>query len=434
MSIKKGLIINTSINLAGYFYLLLASFFSISILLHNLGRDLFGIYLLLGAVPSLASVFDFGLAPAIIRKLSIPDLSTKEKNEAWQTSFFIFMLQAIVLFIAVIAIFLIFPHNIAILNALPGSDYFSSIIIIALIIFVNQINSHLICLPQANQRFGIVNIKTFLVGTANTIFAAVASIYTHNLGDLFMIQLLFHVFTMLLLVLYSLQSFDFAVFLPHYHKKMGKELISFGLKNFVGTLASQVEAQFSKYALGAMVSAGAITAFSIPQSIVQKGAGVVSQVAQAIFPFSVSLLKKERIRKLRNTVLGVQLLTFLGGVLAVVLSYTIGQQFLMWWLKDVVVVSAAWPVLKIMSFYFLLTSLTPVPSVIMQGIDHPQIPSFFAVLTTVIEIILIIILIPQYQLMGVAYATLIASGITVPTFLITTWVYFSRKLHQIETE
>ncbi len=432
MSLKKSLIKNTGYNLLGYLYLLLASFFSVSILLHNLGRDVFGLYILLVSFISIAAVFDLGLSSAVVRKLSLPQTTREEKVKTWKTAFAIYLSIALSLFVGVIVLLLVLSAKMSIFTFLDTNTLNWSIAFLAIIIFINHINNHFLSLPQAEQRFDIFNSKTLLVGSANTLISAFVSGYYPNVAILFGVQLIFHLLTFIYMILYALKLYPGNAFTPAYDSQTGKELFSFGLRNFIGTLAGQVESQFSNFMLGAMVSARAITSFNIPQSIVTKGAGVVSQFAQAFFPLSASLLEKDRIKKLKSLVLGVESITLLGGVLAVILSFTVGHSFLSWWLKDAVVVETAFPILKVLSFYFLLVSLTPVPTALLQGLDKPQIPSFFAVLTVVFEIFFAWILIPIFGPLGAAYAFLLSVIISIPPFLITTSYHLTRKIAEYE--
>lgn len=432
MSLKKSLIKNTGYNLLGYVYLLVASFFSVSVLLHNLGRDVFGVYILLVSFISITSVFDFGLSSAVVRKLSLPQTSSEERIKTWKTAFAIYLVVALLLFVGVITLLLILSAKMPIFSYLNASTLNWSIAILAIIIFINHLNNHFLSLPQAEQRFDIFNSKTLLVGSANTLISAIVSGYYPNVAVLFAVQLIFHIMTFIYMISYSLKLFPGAHFGPAYDRQTGKDLFSFGLRNFVGTLAGQLESQFSNFMLGAMVSARAITSFNIPQSIVTKGAGVVSQFAQAFFPLSTSFLEKDRIKKLKSLVLGVESLTLIGGIFAVILSFTVGQSFLMWWLKDSVVVETAFPILKVLSFYFLLASLTPVPTALLQGLDKPQIPSFFAVLTVVLEIVFALVLIPVFGPLGAAYAFLLSVIISIPPFLISTSYFLNRKIAEYE--
>jgi len=430
MSIKRSLIKNTGFNLAGYFYLLIASFFSVSVLLNNLGRDVFGVYVFLASFISLSAVFDFGLSNAVVRKLSIPSTTNEDRVKTWKTSFAIFIIIALILFVCVIAILQFLTKSMPIFGHIDNNTINFSVMALAVIVFINHLNIHLLNLPQAEQRFDIFNSKTLLVGSANTIISAIVSGYYPNISILFAVQLIFHFLTFVFMVAYSLRFFPGSAFAPAYDKKTGTELFSFGLRNFVGTLAGQVESQFSNFILGALVSARAITSFNIPQSIVAKGAGVVSQFAQAFFPLSASLLEKDRIKKLKKLILGIELVVLLGGFLAVLLTYLVGYQFLTWWLKDLVVVEAAYPILKILSFYFVLVSLTPVPTALLQGLNKPQIPSFFGALTVFFEILFSFALISMGAV-GVAYAFLGSVCITVPLILIITWVQLEQEISKV---
>lgn len=428
MSIKRSLIKNTFFNLGGYFYLLLASFFSISIILGNLGREKFGVYIFLASFISISSVFEFGISSAVVRRLSLPTISKDEKISVWKTSFSLFLFISSCLSLMVMGILVFVTRTLPMFRGIDQTSLNWSIFILTAIVFINHINTHFLSLPQAEQRFDIFNSKTFLVGTANTVLSAIVSGFYPNFAVIFLTQLIFHLVTLIFLFNYASRIFPGNNIFPKYKKSEGRGLISFGLKNFAGTLANQIDLQFSTYTLGAFSSPSAITAFNIPQNIVLKGAGIVSQISQVVFPLSSSLLEKNRIGKLKKLVLSIQGITFLGGILAIILSFSIGKPFLLWWLKDEIVVEMAYPVLKIMSIYFLFNALTPIPSVILQSIGKPQVASFFAILTTVIDAIAMIILIPKLGAMGAAYSTLLSSIITVPAVLIVTWILFNREV------
>lgn len=431
MSIKKGLIINTAINLSGYVYLLLASFFSIAILLGNLGTNNFGIFVLIGSVVSLASVFDLGLSLAVVRKLSLPQTTLDERNKIWQTSFYLFLVMATVLSVASLVILLYLVNTLPIFSSVSKNELYQSSLIIAITVFINHLNIHFLNLPQSQQRFGVFNSKTFIVGTGNTIISALASFYTTSLSSLLGLQLIFHLVTFFYIIVYCLKYFPGRSFLPKYHRKESKELFAFGLKNTIGNIAGQLEVQLTKYLLGALSSAQAITIFYIPQNIVMKASGLVSQIAQAVFPFSASLLEKDRIRKLKTLIIGLEILVFAGGILAILLTKFVGQDFLQWWLKDQYIVSSTYPVLVIFSYYFLLNALTPIPSALVQGLNKPQITSFFAVLTVAMEIAIMLFLVPTQGAVGAAKAMLISASITVPIFMVIAWVLMEKEIKKL---
>lgn len=432
MGIKKTLIKNSFFNLASYAYLLLTAFFSIPIILRSLGADMFGLYILLASIVPLASVLDLGLGSAVVRELSLPDFPKKDYVDTWRTSFWLFGVGGVFLSLFVFGFLRFIPSYWDIFHLVNTHTLDQLGYIIALTVFFNHINAHFLNLPQARQQFEIFNLKTLLVGTGNTVVTAFAATMTKNLADLFLIQLAFHLLTFVFLVIYAKKIFSGWDFFPAFKKKTAIRLSIFGLKNFVGAVSNQVEAQISKYIIGARASALAITAFSIPQNIILKAAGVISQVALAIFPTGTSLLTKDRMPKLTKLILLIESLTLVFGLVGIIGSHVFGNQFLLWWLKNPEVVDLATPVLRIMSFYLLLTALTPIPTVVLIGMNYPQIPSIFALLTTIIEIVFLVILVPSLQAVGAAYAALGAATITVPSMLFVFWYLYRKEFRKIQ--
>lgn len=417
-SAKKILFKNSSINLLGYGYLLLLSFFSIPMLLKSLGASNFGVYLIYSSLVPLASTINFGLINALIRYLSLPAISNKEKLGFWQTCFWQFIVISLVVFMVSLAIMLFIINKISLTGGLSLS------ILVALIIFVNHLTQPLLALPQADQRFGIYNVRNLIVGSGNTILTALLALYYPSLPHIFAFQLVLYIITAVYFFNYANKKFPHGQVWPKHIKSKGKTLFAFGIKNFIGQLASQFQNQVSKFILAGLLDPQAVTVFSIPQNIIIKGAGIISQLTPSFFPLSASLSSKEKIHKLQKLIIAIEAGVLLIGISGIFLINKFGLAFLIFWLKNINLASQAFPVLKILSFFFALTSLTPIPSVVLDGLNKPQIPSAFAVLSAVITTILILTLTPKYGTLGPAYATVIGSLIVAPAFLLTFVIVF----------
>lgn len=429
MTIRKRLVKNTLINLTGYFYLLVASFISIPILLNYLGKDIFGIYLLLATVVPLTSIFDFGLSQAVIRRLSLPSTSEKKKKIIWQTSLFLYLITSLFLFLITLTTLSIFSQKMTIFSLINKITLRNTIIILAATASVNLLNNHLLTLPQALQRFDIYNVKTLLVGSGNTIVSALMAIISPNLTRIFLIQLVFHLLTTLALILFAFKK-NYQL-IPDLKLKVAKSLFAFGIKHFTGITAVQLRVHFSKYILGVLLSASAITAFAIPQSLVIKITGVIQQLALAFYPMSASLLKKEGIYKLKKIVYNSQTLFITIGIFQIIAVHQLGFQFLRWWLKDPVLIYPAFSVWKILSFYFALTILAPIPTALLESLNYPHIPTIFSVISSIINISLVLYLTPKYQILGPAYAMLISAVITVPLLLLVSHRIFNKEMERL---
>lgn len=427
MSIKQILFKNTAFNLTGYIYLLLVSFISVSLFLNNLGKELFGVYIFLASFVPVSAVFDFGVSLGSIKELS-QSSTNDEKLPIWQTTLYIFLWQAIALGLIFSGLLIVLFAKLPLLNGFTSIDSARIIFALSSIIFINHLLNGFLSLPQSAHRFDVYNSKTFIVGTGNTLLSAILAIYTKNLFNIFFLQLLFQLISFAYITFYTYRFFGRDGLIPKRDTIIQKRLYTFGLKNFIGTLAGQIESQLSKFFLGTLSTASSITAFNIPQNIIMKAAGVVSQLSQAFFPLSSELLTRDRVQNLKKLFLWLQGLILLGGVIAVFTVMNFGGAFLTWWLNDAEVVQLALPILKILALYFVLLSLTPLPTALIQGLGKPHIPSFFAVLTTLLEAVFMIFLVPKYHELGAAYAFLITITITSPTFLVYSWLEFSKYL------
>lgn len=389
-------------NISGYIYLLIAALISTPILVLHLGLAQFGLYSLILATLALVSSIDLGLSQSVVRALSRDHEFSEHRRSLWATSSLLFIMTGLVG--ASIAVFVAYNFH-AQLIVLP---------IIFSLGLINNVVAHYSTLPQAEGHFGYFNIKTYIVGTANTLLAAYLAWNGQGILAILLTLLASYLLTLLVLAYFSLKFFP----RPRDGKaslKVAKSLIEFGIKNQVGKLVGQAQSQYGKYLLAAL-SPITLSAYVISQSLVQKLVGGVVQLATAFYPAS----SREGINtKMYNIYLKIQLSLLVLGILAVIVYEYIGYQFLIWWLQDVNLVENVHSFLRIFRFYGLLLLLTPLASVVLDSKGRPELTSLYAILTFVIEIILAIILLPYYGLLAPAYAGIVALLLTTPLLLIS---------------
>ena len=428
MSIKKTLVKNTSFNLAGYIYLTLAAFISIPILLRNFGQELYGVYLLFSGIIPLMAALDFGLSQATIRFLSLPKNDKKKRANIWQTSFTSFLLIGLLIALTSFVFFYFFAPRLTVFSYLFSSQFLPLSLAISLILLFNHLNISIMTLIQSNQRFDIYNLRVLIVGTGNTLLTALISSFTSNFVIIFFSLFFCHFLTFIIFLRYACHHFSFSFPRLSLNKTRSKELFSFGLRQFVGNLASQINTQASKYILGLSLTVSIVPVFSVPQNVIIKGAGVISQLTLAFFPLSTSLISKEKIKRLSRLVINLEILILFIGILQVIFIHTLGDDVLRLWLGNPDFVHQVYPVIKVLSWYFLLTTVTPIPTAVFDSINRPQIPSFFAVFTTILTLGSMIYLVPRFGALGAAYAYVFAALITVPIFLIVFYRSFSKYI------
>jgi len=398
-------------NLSGYLYLLFASLVSTPILVSHLGFSSFTTYGLITATLILASSIDLGLPQATVRSLVQAKKTQKERERLWVTSSNLFVSTGTLS--ALIVGFVTYSFTSSVLTTLIASC----------ITIMQNLIAHYSTLPQAEGHFGYYNTRTYLVGTANTLVAAFLAFLGFGLTSLLIGQLVAYFLTLIPLVYFSLKFFP----TPWQYKPswdIAKKLISFGLRNQFGKLVGQIQAQYGKYLL-ASLSPITLTAYLIAQSLVQRLAGGVTQVALALYPRASDQGNNARLRTIYLRLqLGIALLSIIG----VIIYYLAGEPFLTWWLRDTELVHLIVRILNISIWYLLVLVLTPIPSVILDGSGRPEHTALMAALTTVIEISLSFYLLPTYGFMAPVYASLCAIILTTPFLFYLTSHALNAKL------
>lgn len=387
----------TTWNLSGYLYLLLASLISTPALVSSLGFATFTTYGLISATLALASSVDLGLPQAVVRSLVQSKKTQAEREIIWVTSSNLFIASGALAALIVGGVTFSLTNSI-VMSFLTGC-----------ITLMQNFIAHYSTLPQAEGHFGYYNTRTYLVGTANTVLAAYLALRGLGLISLLIGQLVGYLLTLIPLVYFSLKYFP-TPWLYRPSRKIAKQLISFGLRNQFGKLVGQVQAQYGKYLL-ATLSPLTLSAYLIAQSLMQRLAGGVSQIAIALYPRASQI---SNTNKLRQIYYQLQFGILLLGIIGIILYHLFGAQFLIWWLKNQFLVEQISKVLSVSVWYLLVLILTPIPSIILDGSGRPELTAGMATLTTFIEIIIALALFPVSGLMAPVYASLASILLTTP--------------------
>lgn len=390
-------------NIIGYIYLLIASFISTPILVNYLGIAEFSRYSLILASTIFVSAINLGLPQAVVRALAIEHNFSKARQTIWASSSLLFILTGMIA--GIIAVALVYPLHLPL----------SILIIIFGIGLVNNVVSHYLTLPQAEGHFGYFNLKTFIIGTGNTLLAALLAYLGYDILAILTMQLFTYWFTLLPLAYFSLKFFpnprDGKFSLP-----VIKSLTSFGLKSWGGKLIGQVQSQYAKYLLAAL-SPLTLSAYVISQGLIQKMVGVVAQIATSFYPASA---RSEVNPSLHKIYLQIQISLFVLGLITIIAFGYVGLPFLSWWLKEPVLVKSVYSFIEIYRYYGLLLLLTPLASTILESYGYPGTASLFGVFTFIIELISAIVMFPHYGILAIAYAGIISLGIMTPVVLLYT--------------
>lgn len=381
----------TLANILGYGYLIIVSFISTPLLLRGLGVTGFASYALIIAAVNLLSSLDLGLGLATIRYLSSSKLAG-DKNHYWHASKLAYYCLSLTIFLLT-----------WIFSTLP----------ISLLAGLTSLIGLYSVLPQALGKFGWYNLRTLIVGTANTLGAGYLAISGFGIDQILILQ---SVATLVVIIIFS--SFQKSVTVGSKPsilelKKSLRVLLTYGLKNQVGTLVGQAQNQFGKFVL-ATIAPVAVASFSIAKGVVMGVAGGVVQVATALFPKTAG----EDLAITRKRYHMLQLSLVVVGVLSILLYYFFGLSLLTLWLGSSETMYIVHDIFRVLVVYFAILVLTPLASMVLNSRGYPGIVSFFAGLTFAIELALTLVLLPSSGYMAPVWAGLIGVLITTPALLI----------------
>ncbi|EKD80711.1 MAG: hypothetical protein ACD_40C00033G0002 [uncultured bacterium] len=382
----------TGWNLAGYLYLLLASFATTPTLIRALGIPAYGQYALSLALAGLISTLDLGLPRAVVYFLSQSGLTPSKRQEILNSSLFAFSLLGFLFF-------------------LPAAIFHS--LSLGILIWLNFLLAHYLSLPESRGDFARVNLRNFLVGTANTVGAMLVALAGFGVtGILYLLSFS----TLLTIILVYVPAHPFS------SRQTLKAFFVYGVKSWLGKLVGSVQGQYAKFLLAS--SPLALASYTLGSSLISRLVGGVTQVSTALFPYSVSARGNSRFRHLY---LRLQLSLVLLGVLATLLYQAFGLPFLSWWLGDYSLAASVHSFLLIYRFYALLLLLTPLASTVIDSLGKPLMTSFLGLATLVIEVTFTWVYLPQLGLLSPAYGALLSLILIVPVLLI----YTERILRQI---
>jgi hypothetical protein len=281
---------------------------------------------------------------------------------------------------------------------------------LGILTFLTFIIGHYQTYHESRGSFGLVNLRSLIIGTTNTLIAT----YLASLGygvDSILTSLALA--TVLTILTFSLSMPRYSIFLTH--KKPLKNLLVYGLKLQLGKVVNNLQAQYPK-----LVFAGsplALTIYSLSSSLVAKAAGAVTQLAIAFFPYSISSSQSPKHKQYYTYT---QLALFLLSLIVVSTYSYYGENILFWWLKDQAVVSELHSFLLTYRYYGLLLVLTPLASAVLDSRNMSGRSSLYGLAALLIELAVVGATLTSYGVMSVAYGSVAGLLIMVPVLLYTT--------------
>ncbi|HEV2358616.1 MAG TPA: flippase [bacterium] len=398
------LVRNVMWNFGGQAWSLCLAFFTVPYIVHRLGTDAYGLLMTAGLVTSYLWFMDLGLGSATTKYVA--EHATREEwdevNRILWTSLAVYLVLGS---IAALTLVLITPLCVYRWLRIPSELQGAAVSVFhlsAIGFLVGMVNNVPASVPQALQRFDIVNRVGVAVGTAQTLLTVVLLAFGYSvrevvIGNVIVAGLSLGMNTLVARVLlprWSPPIWSFASF---------RRLARFGSFVAVSRIVGPILVQFEKLVLANQISMSALTYYTAPSNLVTRLSVFSGAFSSALFPLFSSLHGTGRENTSTDINMRASRYVMLLLIVPVVFFIVFGREFLQFWIGPEFAREST-AALQILAVATLVNAAAWSPSALLQASGRPDLTARFHVAELVIHVPLTFACVRFWGVTGAAWA------------------------------
>lgn len=386
----------------GFIVPILIALFTTPYIIHELGIELYGIYVICISIIGFMSFFDLGFGNGIVKFVSQYEAKgdfgrvNKVINTTLVMNIFTGFLGAIFIFFFAeyLAVHL---FKIKIENQYIAGLAFKITATGFLIVLLNGIFSNI---PRALQRYDIVIKIQTSIWIASTLATVIILYIGFSLKE---VLLSWVIFQFLALIAYYYASkpllslkidFNFSI-------EVFKEIFGFSIFTAMNNITGNIVFRADKIIIGAILGASFVTYYQIPFMIVHIANGFISSLMQFLFPMVSSIHSLDNREKLKNIYKkSIRYITSLTITITAGLIL-VGNNFIYLWMGQDFAERSAF-IMPFISFVFFFVTISVVAFYFYNGLGKSQINMISSLIGTLCYLLATIFLVPKYGLNGAA--------------------------------
>lgn len=410
---SRKVIKNTIYNNIGYFWQLLVSLLLMPFIIHKLGVEQFGIWILLEVIVAYLSLLDFtGIGGAFVKYISEYHAKKIYKNcnlvinlgWAYYTFFWIIMVIAVLIFKEpLLNLFNISPDL-----SSAASFVFIGILLIA---FIRGSFAVFRSVLLGLQRMEITNAIAIFASLVNAAGVIVFLSLGFGLKGLVISGMITAVFTSFLQIIFAYKIFPQMKFRPFsFNKDIFKKTFIYGFNVRIASISELINMHVDKIFLGYFLNTSLVGFYELGAKIAKIARSFPEQLLPAILPASSELHAlddKENLQKLYHR--GSKYLCLLTFPIAFFIVSNASLIMTFWMGKTGFKESAL--ALQILSIGYVFMLLVSMGRLIARGMGIPQYEMRSSILIVIMNITLSIILIIKLGFIGALLGTTLSGTI-----------------------
>jgi O-antigen/teichoic acid export membrane protein len=399
---------NALYGLTSFSWTILLALVITPMVIFNLGIKEYGIYIFVGTITSLLGLLDMGLGMSITRHIAYHN-GTGDKDYVQKI---IYSSNTLFLIIGVVGFLICFSIYMWGADLLPTqfSEYqkYSVLFLIAgFIVLTDSLTRTYNAILTGLQRFDILSRVGIISLTTYNILILIIAIFYKNILLIFILQLIINIIVGLYIYnkaksLESLTSIKLG-----WSKLHMSESIKFATITSINNIAGSTLLYLDKVIIPIFIGPSNLTYYTVPGSAASRIPSVANSLTNFIFPLASQLKGGDDSGKLINLYTrSFRIILMVSAAFTITLiSYS--YKVLLYWL-DINFAEKAFKVLIILAITNFILSLWNTVSNFLLGLGRIKMITAYSIVMAIINTILLVILLPKFGLIGVAWAYLIS--------------------------
>ena len=421
LTTAEGLARNVLFSVATQAWIIVLSLVTIRIVVHGLGADAYGVFVIASLLLGYVAFLDLGLTPAVVRSIALHRAAGQAEGleRIIRTAFGTLLILGLV---GGVVLALLTPFAVTTLLHIPAPLQGDARFVFYLAALAFVFNMGLVvfaAIPQGLQRLDLLSIRNAVLTTSTAIGQIAVIELGGGLRWLAIVSFASNVGSLAVLGILAPRLLPGMNLRPRISFDALRELASFGAKRFVSQTAVQAIFQLDRIIVGAFLPIRAVTFYSVPLSITQRFLVFHGSITNTYFPAASELhglRDTTRMRRLYlttlklNAVLMILLVALVGALATPILDAWLGSAF----------AQGSSRILVVLALAYGLVALGGLSGQLTDASGHPGWTAGFVVVSAVVNIALSIALVPRVGAIGAAYSLLLANGVGGLVFLTIT--------------
>ncbi len=397
---------NAAYGFVSYLWPILFSFFLTPFIIHRLGVEQYGVYVLLLTIVGFFSLLNFGFIYSFVKELSAASAATEASvarmRQIFGATLIIFTGVGVIAIATGVVLMYVGPELFNI-DAVEQSALQTSFFVVGVIGFLNSLSLVYSHIPFALQRQDIGTTVYILNITITGLLTIAALFFGKGVVWLIGIQVVSSVFSLITLYWYSRKIAPWLTPVFVVPISLYRQLAVAGGFMYMHNLSSTFLAQLDRVIISSMVGSAALTYYAVPGSLTEKIQGTVTSLSGILFPLTSQMLEQGRHDELRQMYRRAMTVIML---LATALAASIaifGNKILLYWVGPEIAAMST-PILHwLVPTYFLLAIFMPLTN-FLGGLGKTKFLALSSLSMAALNIVLLFALLPRYGVLGAAVA------------------------------